>query len=611
MPLRSILSVTFAVMVCAVSAKAVESPAAYGTASPGGEARVRSEEIVASVKSQGGEKPYCLTPAFLEATLSHKMPTADGSSAGVCYYVRPALPFKYISPEGHFAVHYATSGIDSVQGSKIDTLNGGDGVPDFVNQVAVIADSIWSIEVGLLGFPAPPSDSNDLLGDGPQYDIYIWNVMEWFSGYATISCELDAQRATSIIGIDSDARTSQQTNVPLDAVRSVLAHEFFHAICFGLDYTESHTWMEMSATWAEEAAYPDVDLYMQPLYYFYESPWLPLLDSSASNQIHPYAAAVFPIFIAEKWGAATVRDIWQRCASLGPGPDIVEAADQAISAATGGAFDFQSAVQEFALWNLFTGSRKVLAPPGMSFAAGASYPEISPLALLTHSVYPVSMVWGSWPESLWAYRTLVPYNLGTAYVWLDSISSPGRSTRIEFAGISTADWRVTAVALPVSGSEPVSITRLSSIADAPLSVTLGPGQYSACVLIVTTIRPGEPVVDERFGFSYSADLVVSAADDGEGRLPVGFALEQNYPNPFNPMTTIAFELPVASKVHLAIYNLLGQEVRVLADRPLRAGTHEITWDGKVSNGHQAPSGIYLYRLTAGQYSQSRKMLLLK
>jgi hypothetical protein len=93
--------------------------------------------------------------------------------------------------------------------------------------------------------------------------------------------------------------------------------------------------------------------------------------------------------------------------------------------------------------------------------------------------------------------------------------------------------------------------------------------------------------------------------------PVNFQLFQNYPNPFNPETMIKYRIPQPVQVTLRIYNLLGQEVRTLVDRIQDAGIYEIHWHGKDGAGHAVPSGLYLYRIEAGGYSQVRKMALVR
>jgi hypothetical protein len=89
-------------------------------------------------------------------------------------------------------------------------------------------------------------------------------------------------------------------------------------------------------------------------------------------------------------------------------------------------------------------------------------------------------------------------------------------------------------------------------------------------------------------------------------LPETFELSQNYPNPFNPSTTISFYLPSASDVSLKVYNVLGQEVTTLVDGSLTAGQHEVRFDA----GNIA-SGVYFYRISAGSFVETRKMLLTK
>jgi hypothetical protein len=87
---------------------------------------------------------------------------------------------------------------------------------------------------------------------------------------------------------------------------------------------------------------------------------------------------------------------------------------------------------------------------------------------------------------------------------------------------------------------------------------------------------------------------------------VNYRLLQNYPNPFNPTTTINYEMLTAGKVKLVVYDLLGSEVKVLVDEEKSAGRYEVTFDGS-----KLSSGIYFYQLKAGEFSETRKMVLLK
>lgn len=89
-------------------------------------------------------------------------------------------------------------------------------------------------------------------------------------------------------------------------------------------------------------------------------------------------------------------------------------------------------------------------------------------------------------------------------------------------------------------------------------------------------------------------------------IPVQYELLQNYPNPFNSTTTINFHLPVSNVVGLIIYNILGEEVTALVNEQLKPGTYEVEWDAS-----NCPSGLYYYRLTARDHSETKKMVFLK
>ena len=99
---------------------------------------------------------------------------------------------------------------------------------------------------------------------------------------------------------------------------------------------------------------------------------------------------------------------------------------------------------------------------------------------------------------------------------------------------------------------------------------------------------------------------VTGVEETGNNIPKEFALNQNYPNPFNPVTTIQYALPKRSDVTLTIYNLLGKEVERISELNKQAGYHEYVWDAS----HIA-TGVYFYRLRAGDFVQTRKMVLLK
>ncbi len=116
--------------------------------------------------------------------------------------------------------------------------------------------------------------------------------------------------------------------------------------------------------------------------------------------------------------------------------------------------------------------------------------------------------------------------------------------------------------------------------------------------------------------SAAKQLILRALGDllkreSESTLPTSFALYQNFPNPFNPSTEISFDLPASCDVTLEIFSSAGRRVALLARKPFTAGNHTVRWEGVDDGGRHVASGVYLYRLTAGEHAESRKMLLLK
>ncbi len=94
--------------------------------------------------------------------------------------------------------------------------------------------------------------------------------------------------------------------------------------------------------------------------------------------------------------------------------------------------------------------------------------------------------------------------------------------------------------------------------------------------------------------------------DADAVLPAKFKLSQNYPNPFNAATTIEYDLPEAGRVTIDIYNILGHTIVTLVNEKNQAGQHRVVW-----NASDRSSGVYFYRIEAGDYTETRKMILLK
>jgi len=104
---------------------------------------------------------------------------------------------------------------------------------------------------------------------------------------------------------------------------------------------------------------------------------------------------------------------------------------------------------------------------------------------------------------------------------------------------------------------------------------------------------------------------IGAKSESVSRTPLEFSVGQNYPNPFNPSTMIQYALPHDAEVNLLIYNVLGQKVKILVNEFQTAGFKSVEWDGKDDRGSVVATGIYFYKLKAGEFIQTKKMVMLK
>ncbi len=105
--------------------------------------------------------------------------------------------------------------------------------------------------------------------------------------------------------------------------------------------------------------------------------------------------------------------------------------------------------------------------------------------------------------------------------------------------------------------------------------------------------------------------VTTGVNDDFVAAPLAYNLGQNYPNPFNPETRIYFTLPHTQNTQIVIYNVMGQQVRTLVDQQYQAGQHVVNWNGLNNAGLKVPSGVYFYRIVAGDFVATKKMMMLK
>ena len=117
-------------------------------------------------------------------------------------------------------------------------------------------------------------------------------------------------------------------------------------------------------------------------------------------------------------------------------------------------------------------------------------------------------------------------------------------------------------------------------------------------------------VDSIFGETFTEVIELNVGEN-PNRIPTKFHLYPAFPNPFNPITTLRYELPENGLVNIIIYDMLGKQVKTLINQTQDAGYRSVIWDATNDYGKPVSAGIYLYQIQAGEYMQTKKMVLLK
>ncbi|MFH2054508.1 MAG: MXAN_6640 family putative metalloprotease, partial [bacterium] len=380
--LIAILSLTFSFSLSAATLTAEEQARVDYLRSALEALRDGTEVPTDSLSGPGSYK--CGTPLVLEAWHYHQK---YGSALGLDdMFARPSdetFPETFDSPGGHFKIHYTT---DPTNIHVVNTDYGDqnrNGVTDYVEMVARIADSVWQKQIVAMGFHAPVDDGEFEWGGDSRYDIYLEHLDPKYYGltYPDGVAVGNGQQATSYLVLRNHYEVlPEYSDRPLEALEVTAAHEFFHAIQFWYDAYEDNDdtvehqpnpfWLEMSAVWMEEQCYDKVNDY-----YYYLPGYTPYVHRSLrffeASSAYPYGAAIFPIYLSETFGQGIVKTIWENCATIKGMNFLYGALQDAIDQYSNGTRAFEDVFAEYSRWLFFTGGRKPYF-----FEEAANYPKI-------------------------------------------------------------------------------------------------------------------------------------------------------------------------------------------------------------------------------------------
>lgn len=303
---------------------------------------------------------------------------------------------------------------------------------DMAREILEIIEYSWTQQVLGMGFPAPPADCGN--GGSDHLDVYIQELPQGIGGYAAFTCYLDetpeADAASFIVLSDT---------VPANLLKGAVTHEFNHVLQNAIDYWETITFKENTATWVMDRIYDDENAYFSYLRSYQRNPDWPMHKFSTTNTFQ-YGECIFLHFLAEYYGGddpSIVVDIWNsaRQLELANEPDYIDAMKEIIPRISLGRDSFNDALREFSVWRTIVAARD----DQQHFHDGALWPDGA--MIVPDTTVDISMV--ELPVTIEPQKA--PYDCGFSYIRLENTSALTGALAMEFTGDSAVDWAVTVV----------------------------------------------------------------------------------------------------------------------------------------------------------------------
>ncbi|MDZ7268045.1 MAG: hypothetical protein ONB48_09910 [candidate division KSB1 bacterium] len=479
---------------------------------------------------------------------------------------RPSLPQSYVTADGKFRFHYTTSGPNAV--SPVSTNPAG--VPDFVYEAGVAAQQAHRLLVEELGMRPPPGDNGQ---DGAEYDFYL---LELGNLYGDTNPEFTGGSGPSFIRLDNDYGPAFFSR-GLDGLRVTVAHEYFHAVQLGYLYRgEDIFFFEMSSTWFEELAHPDVNDYFQYLRYWFRNPQLPLY---ATGNYHEYGSAIWLHYLTKRLQPGVIREFWERILRE---PAI--AALQSVLGAGNHPLTFGQAMQEFCSWNYFTQER---ADTDLYYPDGEDYPRIQLKGVQTTAED--ATFTGELPPLSAHYYQFVR-TARSLQLLLQVGADPGR-------------WAITAI----TGSPDEGFRLLTDQAMAPIMLPASTTEDTVAVVVANIGGPPAP------GQAPAAEYQLQVKYGVQAQLQS--VLEKPRPNPLRLSTgkvlIFPYRLAARERVQAAILREDGKVIREFNLGSRSAGFHaDLAWNGRDDAGQPVGSGVYFLRFRAGALIETAKVAVI-
>jgi len=489
--------------------------------------------------------------AIISVAVRQSSPSLEGRQAFLAKILaRPEMQMSLL--QGNVRVHFDTSGSNTP--ALLDPS--GARIPGsayaFVDSVFSILSYVLPFESGVLGYGGPVSDG--MLGGGPELDIYIMELGSTYGQTTPDEAIPEGGRTSSSMMIDNDfVFVRPDKNRGLPGLRVTLAHELHHVLQIGnYGYWDNDAFFyEITSTWMEDMAYPEVNDYYNYLNAYwghFRNPETPF----TSSDLICYSRAIWGHYVSKRFGPDVMRETWENIKHARP----QNAIDQALR---NHGMDFGGAYAEWSVWNYFTGAR---ANPEKYYTDGADYPQVvqSPVDFPgTSRDVPGSL------RSLGTHYAQVQRGLDTMTVMMANVDVAGTL----LATIPLMPYTLHLRSSRVDDSykpTPIGIYGKLEVTDMSL--------WSTWYMVRDTVRP---YID-----------------------PSLFSSEHPFPSPFYPGRAPCVYLPVEEmepqRGALYIFSASADLVRQIPDvsSTVHLGRQMFSWDGRMADGNVAPTGVYMF-----------------
>jgi hypothetical protein len=290
----------------------------------------------------------------------------------------------------HFCIHWVAEGRDSPHLADSNGVEDGDGVPDYVEKVEQVAEHVYSVENGRLGWRDPKSDGRIGGGRG-KTDVYLAEIGGNLFGYAAPDKgQADSEhrlprRLHGYLVLDNDYNPFEFPGTkPIQDLEVTFAHEYNHILQFGYDAYQDAWFAESTATWMEDQVYNNVNDYLR-----YVRRWTRLYDTPiTATSIREYGSAVWNQWLAHRYGRDIIRKAWAGAIHVKPGGFSVGAYDRAIRHAGGSDFDrdFARFARDVAEWRTDKGFREAYLYGDVPRQGGLA-PGVGRIRRLNHTTF--------------------------------------------------------------------------------------------------------------------------------------------------------------------------------------------------------------------------------